>query len=84
MTKALLPILAGLLLLAGCSHNYVIVRSDFSRLYVNNKPKYRDGYYYFKDANGQPDRIPAGRVREVSPADMVSDPNAAFKPVHSN
>jgi len=84
MTKLLLPFLAGLLLLAGCAQNYVIVRSDFSRLYVNNKPKYRDGYYYFKDADGQPDRISAGRVREVSPASMVDDPNSRFKPVHTN
>ena len=84
MTKLFFPVLAGLLLLSGCAHNYVIVRTDFSRLYLNNKPKYKDGYYYFKDANGQPDRIPAGRVREVGPASMVDDPNAQFKPVHSN
>lgn len=83
MRKPLLTLLVGLLLLAGCSHGYVIVRTDFSKLYLNNKPKYKDGYYYYKDANGQPMRISAGRVREVAPADMVSDPNAGFKPVHS-
>ena len=37
-----------------------------------------------KDANGQPMRISSGRVREVSPANMVSDPNAGFKNVHSD
>jgi len=84
MTKSFLTLLAALLFVAGCSQNYVIVRSDFTRLYVNNKPKYKDGYYYFKDANGQPDRISSGRVREVSPASMVSDPNAGFKPIHTN
>ena len=84
MTKLLLPTLVGLLLLAGCSQNYVIVRTDFTRLYVNNKPKYKDGYYYYKDFDGQPTRIPAGRVREVAPTNMVSDPNAKFKPVHSD
>jgi len=84
MTKPFLLLLAVLLLLSGCSHNYVIVRTDFSKIYVNNKPKYQDGYYYYKDANGQPMRISGGHVREVSPADMVSDPNAGFKPVHSN
>lgn len=83
MTKSLFPILAGLLLLGGCAQHYVIVRSDFSRIYINNKPKFKDGYYYFKYANGQADRISAGRVREVAPADMVSDPNAGFKDVHS-
>jgi hypothetical protein len=84
MAKSLLLLLAGLLFFAGCAQHYVIVRSDFSRIYINNKPKYKDGYYYFKYANGQADRISAGHVREVSPADMVSDPNAGFKPVHSN
>lgn len=83
MRKALLALFVSLLFLAGCSQNYVIVRTDFSRLYVNNKPTYKDGYYYYKDANGQPMRISSGRVREVSPANMVSDPNARFKPVHS-
>jgi len=83
MTKSLFPIFAGLLLLGGCAQHYVIVRSDFSRIYINNKPKFKDGYYYFKYANGQADRISAGRVREVAPADMVSDPNAGFKDVHS-
>lgn len=84
MRKLFLPFLAALFFAAGCSQNYVIVRSDFSRLYVNNKPKYKDGYYYYKDANGQPMRISSGRVREVSPANMVSDPNAGFKNVHSD
>ena len=84
MIKLLLSTLAGLLLLTGCARNYVIVRSDFSRIYVNNRPKYKDGYYYYKDASGEQTRIPAGRVREVAPASMVSDPNAAFKPVHSD
>jgi len=84
MAKSFLPLLVALLFVAGCSQNYVIVRSDFSRLYVNNKPKYKDGYYFFKDANGQPDSISAGRVREVAPASMVDDPNSQFKPVHSN
>jgi hypothetical protein len=83
MTKSLFLLLAGLLFFAGCAQNYVIVRSDFSRLYLNNKPKYRDGFYYFKDANGQPDRISAGRVREVAPASMVDDPNSQFKSVHA-
>jgi hypothetical protein len=84
MPKPLLLLFAGLLLLSGCARNYVIVRTDFSKLYVNNKPIYKDGYYYYKDAQGQPMRLSAGRVREVSPAHMVSDPNAGFKPVHSD
>lgn len=80
MRKTLLPTLAGILLLTGCARNYVIVQNDFSRIYVNNKPKFKDGYYYYKDARGQQQVISSTRVREVSPADMVTNPNAPFKP----
>jgi hypothetical protein len=79
MRKTLLPTLAGLLLLAGCAQNYVIVQNDFSRIYVNNKPKFKDGYYYYKDSRGQETWISGGKVREVAPANMVTDPNAGFK-----
>jgi hypothetical protein len=79
MRKTLLPALAGLFLLAGCARNYVIVQNDFTRINVNNKPKYKEGYYYYRDARGQETRISAGHVREVAPANMVSDPNAGFK-----
>jgi len=81
--KTLLPALAGLFLLAGCARNYVIVQPDFTRINVNNKPKYKEGYYYYRDAHGQETRISAGRVREVAPASMVSDPNSGFKPVQT-
>jgi len=80
MRKTLLPALTGILLLTGCARNYVIVQNDFSRIYVHNKPKFKDGYYYYKDAHGEQQVISSNRVREVSPADMVSNPNAPFKP----
>jgi len=83
MRKTLFPALAGLVLLAGCAQHYVIVRTDFSRIYINNKPKFKDGYYYYKDATGQETSISSGRVREVSPANMVDDPNAKFKSVQT-
>ena len=83
MRKTLLPALAGLFLLAGCARNYVIVQSDFTRINVNNKPKYKEGYYYYRDAHGQETRISAGRVREVAPASMVGDLNSQFKPVQT-
>lgn len=83
MKKTLLPALAGLLLLAGCAQHYVIVQTDYSRIYLNNKPQYKDGYYFYKDATGQQTSISSSKVREVSPADMVDDPNAKFKPVHT-
>jgi hypothetical protein len=79
MTKLFLPAIAGLLLLAGCAQHYVIVQTDFTRISTDSKPKYKDGYYYFTDARGQQTRISAGKVREVSPASMVDEPNSQFK-----
>ena len=84
MTKKLLPALAGLLLLAGCAQNYVIVKTSGERITARGKPKLVNGYYRFKDASGQETQLFASRVREIAPANMVSDPTAAFKPVHSD
>jgi uncharacterized lipoprotein YajG len=79
MSKPLLTILAGLLLLAGCAQHYVIVQNDFTQISASTKPKLKDGYYYYKDAQGKDASISSGRVREVAPASMVTDPTAGFK-----
>jgi hypothetical protein len=84
MIKLRLSILVGLLLLlTGCARHYVIVKTNGDRVSVPSRPKYVDGYYYYKDESGQNTRIFASRVREIAPANMVSDPTAGFKPVHS-
>ncbi len=86
MTKKLLPALAGLLLLTGCAQHYVITMMNGNRYMAYSKPKLDDhGFYHYKDASGkEAPAIFASRIREIAPPNMVSDPNAAFKPVHSN
>lgn len=60
------------LLVSGCARNYTITLNSGNRITTKGKPKLERGYYVFKDFQGQPGSIPAGRVREVSPSNMVS------------
>jgi len=74
MTKPLLPLLAGLLLLTGCAHGYVLTLSNGGQVHTGTKPKLVNGFYYFNDAEGNPGRpVFAGSVTEIAPASMASD-----------
>jgi hypothetical protein len=81
MTKTLLPTLAGLLLLTGCAHGYVLTMSNGDRIHTASKPRLVNGFYYFKDANGHDARpVFSASVTEISPASMASkNSNPAFK-----
>jgi len=82
MTKMLLPALAGLLLLTGCSHLYVVKTTDGSSYMAYSKPKLINGFYHFKDAKGNEARpVLSSQVREIAPPNMVTDETAGFKPV---
>jgi hypothetical protein len=84
MTKTLLPLLAGLLLLTGCAQTYVIRLTSGERITASNRPRLENGFYHFKDSSGREARpIFASRVREIAPASMTTDPNSAFKSVQS-
>lgn len=82
MKKIVLPLLAGLLVLTGCAHGYVLTLNNGQRISTTGKPRLDNGFYYFKDPSGQQRMIFAGRVREVAPADMVTE-DPKFIPVHS-
>ena len=86
MTKKFLPVLAALLLLSGCARNYIITMSDGRRYMAYSKPKLDEkGFYHYKDASGKEGPpVFSSKVREIAPPNMVTDPNAGFKPVHSN
>jgi len=82
MTKTLLPALVGLLLLTGCSHDYILTLDNGTRIRTSSKPRLVEGLYYFKDASGRDARpVSTVRVREIAPASMASDnnQNSSFK-----
>lgn len=80
MNKPLLSALAALLLVTGCAtRGYVITLNTGERITTPHKPKLVNGFYYFKDAHGNPATpIFSGRVYEVAPASMASPPPNAF------
>jgi hypothetical protein len=85
MTKTFVPALVGLLLLTGCSHDYVLTMGNGDRIRTAGKPRLVNGFYYFKDGSGREARpVFSGSVREIAPASMASDnQTSAFKPVQS-
>jgi len=72
-------LLLGLIALSGCSHRYVMTLNNGTRITTANKPQLKGSTYYFKDRSGRTNSEPAGRVREIAPASMVSDENTKFK-----
>lgn len=73
--KPILPLLAGALLLTGCTHTYVMKLTDGAQITTASKPKLREGIYYWKDAKGEENAIGAARVREIAPASLAQREN---------
>jgi hypothetical protein len=82
MTKPLLSALAGLLLLTGCSHGYILTLNNGGRVRTASKPRLVNGFYYFKDANGNDARpVFASSVTEIAPVSMAGkEQKSNFKP----
>jgi len=78
--RNLLAAVIAALFLCGCTSSYVIRLNNGLRITTASKPKLQHGYYVFKDAKGNVQQIPQGRVVEVSPASMAEDSDAKFKP----
>jgi len=70
MKPFLSTVLLGALLLAGCTHHYVITLNSGARITTVGKPRLENGAYVFKDTKGQPNSVFAGSVREIAPASM--------------
>ena len=71
MKKAALPLLIGLVALAGCAHHYVLRLTNGSDITTATKPRLKEGVYHFKDAKGEEHFVSQARVREVAPASVV-------------
>ena len=78
--KKLLGLTAAGLLLCGCASSYVIKLNNGLRVTTASKPKLNHGYYVYKDAKGNIQQIPQGRVLEIAPSDMAQESDTAFKP----
>lgn len=66
LLRLALPVL--LLAGAGCRTSYVIETSSGARIVTATKPRFVDGFYVYKDARGDEQRISKMRVREIGPA----------------
>jgi hypothetical protein len=79
------PLLAALLLaalcLTGCVRRYTITLNNGNQITSRGKPQYdrATGTVNFTNARGEPDRLPAGSVRQISPASETR-PEAGFNP----
>src|SRR6266581_678996 len=76
------PLLLSLLLLSGCAHQYVMTLNNGVKLTTASKPKLKQGRYYYKDAHGQDQFQPEGRVRQIEPASFAKEEEKQnqFKP----
>lgn len=68
-TLILLVLIA--LLTGGCARRYTITTNGGGQIQAKGKPRLEGGAYIYKDLQGRPSSVPAGRVREIAPASMV-------------
>jgi hypothetical protein len=61
------------LALCGCAQQYVIKLNNGVQLTTASKPKLKGTNYHFKDARGQDNVVPQGRVVEIEPASMARE-----------
>lgn len=61
--------------LTSCTHQYVMKLNNGTQITTASKPKLKEDTYQFKDARGQEHFMPAGRVREITPASMSKEEN---------
>jgi len=64
----------------GCARHYMIKLNNGGQITTRSKPHLKNGSYYFKDAKGQVQAVPAGRVAEIAPLSMATEEKAPFKP----
>jgi hypothetical protein len=67
-----------LIVLCGCSHNYVMILNNGTRVTASSKPKLKNGAYFYKDGSGRESSISAGRVREISPESLTKEEKQRF------
>ena len=79
MTKRILTLVAGLLVLSGCARQYVMKLGNGHEITTASKPKLKGASYHFKDAMGRDNQIPQGRVLQIEPASMAHQEEKPIK-----
>ena len=80
MNRFALLLLLSVAALSGCARQYVMRLSNGTRVTTASKPKLKNGYYTFKDAAGNPNKISQNRVLEIEPASMAEEEKTRFSP----
>ncbi len=80
MNRFTLILLLSLAALTGCARQYVIKLSNGMKVTTASKPKLKNGYYAFKDAAGNQNRVSQNRVLEIEPASMAEEEKTRFTP----
>ncbi len=71
-------LLAGAVTLCGCARKYTITTNSGGQIVTRGKPKLENGYYRYKDTQGEWQKVPAGRIREIAPSSMVNAPSDRY------
>jgi hypothetical protein len=79
MKRTFLVVVLSTLALTGCSRHYAMTMTNGSRIVTASKPKLKNGSYFFKNAEGKEVVVPAGRVRQITPASSSSSDDNPFK-----
>jgi hypothetical protein len=66
--------------LTGCARQYVMKLGNGTKIVTASKPKLSHGYYVYKDAAGNLNRVSEGRVVEIQPASMAEEDKNRFAP----
>lgn len=80
MHRFALLLFISLAALTGCARQYVMRLSNGTKLLTASKPKLKSGYYTYKDAVGNVNKVPQGRVLEIEPASMAAEEKNRFAP----
>jgi hypothetical protein len=66
--------------LTGCARQYVIKKSNGVKIVTASKPKLKNGFYTFKDAAGNQNRVSQNQVLLIEPASMAEEEKTRFTP----
>jgi hypothetical protein len=80
MNRLALFLLISAAALTGCARQYVIKKSNGVKIVTASKPKLKKGFYTFKDAAGNENRVSQNQVLEIEPASMAEEEKTRFTP----